>query len=375
MQRIAIIFPAAVASFLIAASIAGRLIGAQGRLRSLDVPNHRSSHTEPTPRTGGLGIVLAFLLLLPVLASLLSISPDGVKPLLTIRFWLLILGYLVIAAVGLIDDVKQIGPLPKYLGQFIAALIAILAGVNFLQLEIPLIGRVDFGGWGLGGSFLGMVLTLIWLTGFSNIFNFMDGIDGLAAGSGAIYSLALFVLSFGAGWTEPQIPGGGAGSLILTAACLGFLSRNFPPARIFMGDVGSLFIGYVLAVNALLLTGTSSSQIPIIAILIIFSPFLYDTTLTILLRWRRGEKLHEAHRSHLYQRLIASGQSHRRVTLTYYGLDLVMAGAGITYRSVGDHSRIVVSVICLTILIGFTIYVNWFEERAGRLRTNAAITT
>ncbi len=376
MQSIVILVPAGLASLLIAWFTTSRLISTSGRLRALDIPNHRSSHSKPTPRTGGLGIALASTLILPVLTLFLPTLPNVANPLFTVSFWLVMLGYVTIAAVGLIDDVKQIGPLPKYLGQFLAALIAILAGVIFLQLDLPLIGRIEFTSFGFLGSFTGIVLTVVWLTGFSNIFNFMDGIDGLAAGSGAIQGLALFLLSnpsvwhLGAGY---QLSG--ASSLMLAAACLGFLVHNFPPARIFMGDVGSLFTGYVLAATAVLMAGTGSHPVPLVSIMLVFSPFLYDATLTILLRWRRGEKLHEAHRSHLYQRLIASGQSHRRVTLTYYGLNLITAGGGLFCRAATDRSRIAISVTCLTILIGFTIYVYWFEARAGRLRPTAPIAT
>lgn len=376
MQSIVILVPAGLASLLIAWFTTSRLVSTSGRLRALDIPNHRSSHRKPTPRTGGLGIALASTLILPVLALFLPTLPNVANPLFTVSFWLVMLGYVTIAAVGLIDDVKQIGPLPKYLGQFLAALIAILAGVIFLQLDLPLIGRIEFTSFGFLGSFTGIVLTVVWLTGFSNIFNFMDGIDGLAAGSGAIQGLALFLLSNPSGWQDGagyQLSG--ASSLMLAAACLGFLAHNFPPARIFMGDVGSLFTGYVLAATAVLMAGTGSHPVPFVSILLVFSPFLYDATLTILLRWRRGENLLEAHRSHLYQRLIASGQSHRQVTLTYYGLNLITAGGGLFCRAATDRSRIAISVICLTILIGFTIYVYWFEARAGRLRPSAPIAT
>lgn len=379
MQSIVILVPAGLASFLIAWFTTRRLISTAGRLHALDIPNHRSSHSKPTPRTGGLGIALASTLILPVLTLYLPTPPDVANPFSTVSFWLVMLGYVTIAVVGLIDDVKQIGPLPKYLGQFLASLIAILAGVIFLQPDLPLIGRIDLTSFGFVGSFTGIVLTVVWLTGFSNIFNFMDGIDGLAAGSGAIQGLALFLLSNPSGWHVGQEGAGyqlpGASSLMLAAACLGFLAHNFPPARIFMGDVGSLFTGYVLAATAVLMGGTGSHPVPLVSILLVFSPFLYDATLTILLRWRRGENLLEAHRSHLYQRLITSGQSHHRVTLTYYGLNLITAGGGLFCRAATDRSRIAISVICLTILIGFTIYVYWFEARACRLRPTAPIAT
>jgi UDP-GlcNAc:undecaprenyl-phosphate GlcNAc-1-phosphate transferase len=361
MFRTAIFILAGVFSYL----ITGRLISAPRWLRSIDIPNHRSSHTRPTPRIGGLGVVGAFVLLLPLLWVMLL--PDSANWFFATKLGLALLGFVVIAAVGLIDDMKRIDPLPKYLGQFVAALIAIWSGVIFLYLDLPYLGRLELAFPWTGGWLIGAILTLIWLTGFSNMFNFMDGIDGLAGGSGVIYSLGLAVVCIGTGHRML-----GAGSLVLAAACLGFLLHNFPPARIFMGDVGSLFIGYVLAAFAVLTTNSGVRPVPFIAVLLLFAPFIYDTTLTLLLRWRRGEKLHEAHRCHLYQRLITSGQSHRQVTLTYYGLNLVFAVLGTAYAFSGalvgtraaDRLRVVIIGSGLTILAAFTIYVYRFEARA-----------
>src|SRR5204863_9227951 len=118
-----------------------------------------------------------------------------------------------------------------------------------------------------------------------------------------IYSLSLAVVCIG---TAHRLIG--AGCLMLAAACLGFLAHNFPPAKIFMGDVGSLFIGYVLAAFAVVATNNGEHQVPFITILLIFGTFIYDATFTILRRVKDGEKLYEAHRSHLYQRLVIAGQ-------------------------------------------------------------------
>ena len=357
MFRTAIFILAGLISYL----ITGRLISAPGWLRSIDMPNHRSSHTRPTPRLGGLGVVGAFVLLLPLLWIMLL--PDSANWFFATKLGLALLGFVVIATVGLIDDMKRIRPLPKYLGQFVAALIAIWSGVIFIYLDLPFLGRLDFSLLGPSGWWLGVLLTLIWLTGFSNMFNFMDGIDGLAGGSGMIYALGLAVVCIGTGHRML-----GAGSLILAAACLGFLLHNFPPARIFMGDVGSLFIGYVLAAFAVLTSNSGVRPVPFIAVLLIFAPFIHDTTLTLLLRWRRGEKLHEAHRHHLYQRLVTAGQSHRQVTLTYYVLNTALAIIGIIYTFTGDVGRVVMLTTGLTILAAFTIYVYRFEAGESRGR-------
>jgi UDP-N-acetylmuramyl pentapeptide phosphotransferase/UDP-N-acetylglucosamine-1-phosphate transferase len=351
MFRAAIFFLAGVVSYL----VTGWLANGPARLRALDIPNGRSSHTRPMPRMGGLGIVAAFGLLLPLLWVMLL--PKATNWIYATKLGIALLSYIVIAGVGLIDDLRRIGPLAKYLGQLGAALITIWSGVIFLHLNIPYAGTMMIG-W-LAGS----LMTIIWLTGFSNFFNFMDGIDGLAGGIGVIYSLALAVICIGTGHRML-----GAGSLMLAAACLGFLAHNFPPAKIFMGDVGSLFIGYVLAAFAVLTTNSGEQPAPFMAILLIYGTFIYDAAFTIFRRWQRGEKLYEAHRSHLYQRLVIAGQSHRRVSLTYYALSVALSAGGIIYTFAGDFVRIVVLILSAALLAAFTVYVYWYEASSPRQR-------
>jgi UDP-N-acetylmuramyl pentapeptide phosphotransferase/UDP-N-acetylglucosamine-1-phosphate transferase len=335
--------------------ITGWLVNAPARLQSLDVPNERSSHSQPMPRMGGLGIVGAFVALMPLLWIMLL--PGAHNWVAATKFGIALLGYVVIAAVGLIDDLRRIGPLAKYIGQLLAAIIALWGGVIFLHLKLPFDVMITFG------SITGALLTIIWLTGFSNFFNFMDGIDGLAGGTGAIYSLALATVCIGTGHRLL-----GAGCLMMAAACLGFLAHNFPPAKIFMGDVGSLFIGYVLAAFAVWTTNSGERPAPFIAVLLIFGTFIYDATFTIICRIRRGEKLYQAHRSHLYQRLVIAGQSHRRVSLTYYALSAMLGAGGIAYTFSSDRMRLIILIVSAAILAAFTVYVYWYEASTSRIK-------
>ncbi len=351
MFRAAIFFLAGVIAWL----ITGWLASAPARWRSFDVPNDRSSHTRPTPRMGGIGIVASFVIILPLLWIMLL--PTAHNWIAAAKFGAALLGYVVIAAVGLVDDLRRIGPLAKYLGQLLAAIIALWGGVIFMFLKLPFDVTITFG-W-----LVGALLTIIWLTGFSNFFNFMDGIDGLAGGAGAIYSFALAFVCIGTGHRLL-----GAGCLMLAATCLGFLAHNFPPAKIFMGDVGSLFIGYVLAAFAVMTTNSGERPAPFIAVLLIFGTFIYDATFTIIRRIRRREKLYEAHRSHLYQRLVIAGQSHRRVSLTYYGLSALLGAGGIVYTFSADWTRVIILISSAALLAAFTIYVYWYEAAAARAR-------
>lgn len=359
MFRATIFFLAGVISYL----VTGWLATAPAWFRSLDIPNARSSHTKITPRMGGLGIVASFVIILPMLWVML-IGASG-NWLLATKFGFALVSYVIIAGVGLVDDMRRIGPLAKYLGQLTAALIALWSGVTFLYFNVPFAGMIAFG------SLVGAALTILWLTGFSNFFNFMDGIDGLAGGVGVIYSLALAAVSIGTGHRLI-----GAGCLMLAAACLGFVAHNFPPAKIFMGDVGSLFIGYVLAAFAALTANSGERPVPFIAVLLILGTFIYDATFTLIRRARRGEKLWEAHRSHLYQRLVIAGQSHRRVSLTYYALSILLGAGGVLYtfagRMVGDTAvdwvRVLILAASAAVLAGFTVYVYWYEAIVQRAK-------
>jgi UDP-N-acetylmuramyl pentapeptide phosphotransferase/UDP-N-acetylglucosamine-1-phosphate transferase len=198
----------------------------------------------------------------------------------------------------------------------------------------------------------------------------MDGIDGLAGGVGVIYSLSLAVVCIGTGHRLI-----GAGCLMLASSCLGFVAHNFPPAKIFMGDVGSLFIGYVLAAFAVVMTNSGEHPAPFLAVLLIFGTFIYDATFTIFRRIKHGEKLYEAHRSHLYQRLIIAGQSHRRVSLTYYGLSILLGAGGVAYTFMGDRVRVAILIAGAVILIAFTGYVYWYEAAQKRAKRAFAVET
>jgi UDP-GlcNAc:undecaprenyl-phosphate/decaprenyl-phosphate GlcNAc-1-phosphate transferase len=356
MFRASIFFLAGAIAYL----VTGWLATSPTRLRRLDVPNERSSHTQPTPRLGGLGIVAAFVVILPLLWVMLL--PAATNWVAATKFGIALLSYVVIAAVGLVDDLRRIGPLAKYLGQLLAALIALWGGVIFIGLELPFVGTLTLS-WGVGA-----LLTVVWLTGFSNFFNFMDGVDGLAGGVGAIYSLALAVVCIGTGHRLL-----GAGCLMLAAACLGFLAHNFAPAKIFMGDVGSLFIGYVLAAFAAMTTNTPPRPASFIAVLLIFSTFIYDAMFTLIRRWRRGEKLYLPHRTHLYQRLVIAGQSHRRVALTYYALSAVLGAGGIAYTFTHDVARLLILLASVVLLAGFTIYVYWYEAAQARVKRHYVV--
>lgn len=262
----------------------------------LDIPGARSSHTVATPRGGGAAIVAAFMAGLIVLVSLGSIG----APLFAALFG----GGLAIAAVGYADDRYTLAPGVRIVVHFGAALWALysLGGMPALTIGDHVIS------FGAAGYLFGAV-AIVWVL---NLFNFMDGIDGIAASEAMFITgaVVLLILLSGA-WHASEVA---APAVLLGAACAGFLIWNWPPAKIFMGDVGSGFLGYTIAVLAL--AHASQSSVAAFTWLLLGGIFFSDATVTLVRRLRRGERAHEAHRSHAYQRLARLWGSHRRVTLT-----------------------------------------------------------
>jgi len=221
------------------------------------------------------------------------------------------LGAILIAWVSWVDDLKSLSNRVRFGAHILSALFVIgFIGV-FEEVQAPL-GPPENMGW------FGILLTLFWITGFTNAYNFMDGIDGLSGGQAVVAGLAWLALGVITGLPVVSLLGAA-----IAGSSLGFLGHNWPPAHIFMGDVGSAFLGYTLAVLAVV-GGLADPRLPFAGVLIVW-PFVFDTTFTILRRLRRGENVFVAHRSHLYQRLVIAGYSHRSVTLLYLSLAFVGA--------------------------------------------------
>lgn len=259
----------------------------------LDVPNARSSHSSPTARGGGLAIVVTTLAAIGILHAMGLVSP-------TLSLALLVAGPAV-ALIGLVDDVRSTSPLARLSVHVVAC-----AWCAWCLGPLPPID-VGFGPWNLGvaGNVCGVVC-LVWLL---NLYNFMDGIDGIA-GLEAISVLAIVAVLFG------RHGDGSAAMYLITvvaASAAGFLVWNWPPARIFMGDAGSGFLG--LCLGAIGWATVAAGRFTIWVWLILLGAFIVDATITLLRRLFRGAQLAQAHRSHAYQRLSRSYGSHMTVTL------------------------------------------------------------
>ncbi|HEX2115327.1 MAG TPA: MraY family glycosyltransferase [Alphaproteobacteria bacterium] len=270
----------------------------------VDVPNARSSHVRPTPRGGGVGILAAFFVgLVAVHIAVDLFDQPGLAAFATAA--------LIMGLAGLVDDVRSMKFTTKLAAQIAASVIAMAGGLVIPTLYIPWIGPLELGAFAYP-------LTLLWLIGLTNAFNFMDGLDGLAGGVAVIAGGFLCILALLLEEPVVLIVSG-----LLTAASAGFLIFNLPPARIFMGDVGSQFLGFAFAALSVMLTLRDGTGTLLLLVPVLLFSFLFDTAFTAIRRWRNGENLAAAHRTHLYQLLNRSGLNHRQVAGAQYAMAVV----------------------------------------------------
>lgn len=288
------------AAFLVSAACVPLLVRFAVGREMLDMPNLRSSHEVPTPRLGGVAIVCGAWAGL-VVGSLVYGTFGGLWPVLAAAT--------LVALVGLADDLASV-PLALRAGAQALAALALL-----VLYPPPAVEALP----GVAGYVL-LAVGVFWVVALVNAFNFMDGIDGLVAG------VALVNLAFLA-----AIVGGSGVFAALAGASAGFLLWNVNPASIFSGDVGSYFLGFALAAGALYAPapGAGAGLLGLLAGVLVFTPFLIDTSYTLLSRWRAGKDIFSAHREHVYQRITPTGAVHRRTSVLYYGASVAAGFAAL----------------------------------------------
>lgn len=312
--------------------------------RLLDRPNERSSHTRPTPRGGGLGLTVAHLL------GMTAASALGLHPLRLAAA--LAGGGLVVAVIGFLDDHRPVSPALR-LCLHVLAFVWAAAWLGWPP-------SVDFGWGAVTLGWIGRVTLLLCLAWFLNLFNFMDGIDGIAGLQALFMAVAGAVLAYvatGGDWssTTPLV--------LLGAATAGFLVWNWPPARIFMGDVGSGYLGFAL--GALALWTIAQGWLTAWVWLILGGAFIADATVTLFVRARARLRVVEAHRSHAYQRLSRHWQGHRPVTLAFAAVNFAWL-APWAYCAMRWPGR---GLLCAMVAVGplFVLAVLLGAGRAGEL--------
>ena len=304
------------------------------RIGAVDAPNYRKVHARIMPRLGGLAIFLAFLVGIAILYPFLI----NVLPWNTSEYSLLaiILGACIIVATGVIDDMREISAKAKMLGQLAAALIVIfVGGIQIDEVNLPFVGALDFG-------LLSIPLTILWIIGITNAINLIDGLDGLAAGVSTIALITLAVMAFNMGNMFVL-----AIAAILAAASIGFLFYNFHPAKIFMGDTGALFLGFMISVLALLGFKNVTFVSLIIPVIILGVP-ISDTFFAIVRRVRMKKKWSDPDKSHLHHRLLDMGFTHRQTVLLIYGIAIMFGLAAVIFSMAKVWGAILLIAVILT---------------------------
>ncbi|MFC5540584.1 MAG: MraY family glycosyltransferase [Bacilli bacterium] len=303
------------------------------RIGAVDAPNYRKVHQKIMPRLGGLAIFISFLM---GLAILRPASPPFESSLMPLS---LVLGATVIVITGILDDKYEISAKAKMLGQFIAASIVVFLGgvqIDFINLPFDN-GILNFG-------FLSIPLTLLWIVGITNAVNLIDGLDGLAAGVSTIALITLATMAF--------IMGNGfvlAVAAILACSTIGFLFFNFHPAKIFMGDTGALFLGFMIAVLSLLGFKNLTLVSFIIPVILLGVP-ISDTFFAIVRRVRNKQKWSDPDKSHLHHCLMKMGFSHRQTVLIIYGIAAMFGVAAIIFSMAKLWGAILLITVILVAL-------------------------
>ena len=295
---------AVVVAFAVGAAATGWLVsrGASGWL--VDHPNERSLHHRPTSRAGGIAILAG-------VAAGLVVAALGEAP--VPGYGWVLAGALIVVSISFADDVRRVSPAVRIVFHLVAAACVLPAGLAIEGIVLP--GAVLHLGAVAGAAFT--VLLVAWVL---NLYNFMDGMDGFAGGMATVgfATLALLCVQREASLLV-------VASAVVAASSLGFLLFNFPPAKIFMGDLGSSLLGYLCAVT--MLWAERSAAVPLWISALVFSPFIVDASVTLVRRSIAGERLWRAHRSHFYQRLVQLGWGHRKTVVWEYGLMLACAGS------------------------------------------------
>lgn len=328
------------------------------RFKWYDLPNNRKIHTGLIPRLGGPGMYLSFLcaaLATPFLITLISRGTATVG--YTLRFISLFLGVSLIQAIGLIDDFRPIKALLKFFLQLLAAIIVTAGGFLIRSLTVPYLGRLSLG-------LFAYPITVLWLVGISNAINLIDGMDGLAGGISAFAALSMGIIAL--------IQGAAVTSMLcfaLFGAILGFLVFNFPPAKIFMGDSGSLFLGFCLAVFPLVggISKASAFGTLLVPVTLLTIPIL-DISTSVIRRLRNKVSIIHPDKEHIHHKLLDMGLTQHQILWVLYGFSLYLSVVAITSvilpREVNVYLILVVWAGSL-LSYGLLYYVNTRQRSAA----------
>jgi len=345
----------AIFAFVLAWWLTRQLCSPKSFLSILAHPNERTLHAMPTPQTGGLAVIGSVVISLILVASILAITQPSKavlpKGLASGSFWI-VASMLLIFVVSFIDDCVGL-PVALRLGVQAVSACIIIWGVRLTLSSIPIPGgpHIPLGIAAIPVS----VLVLLWM---ANLYNFMDGMDGFAGG------MTFFGFGFLAyfGW-QAHFPVMYIIASFVAFSALGFLAHNFPPARIFMGDAGSITVGFLA--GTLMILGVRDGIFEIWVPIMIFSPFIVDASVTLTRRAFHRKKIWKPHREHYYQRLVLNGWSHRRTVLAEYGVMLLCGGLAVLYHHSNENWKIAILGIWLVMFLALGKSVSRLERQVN----------
>ncbi|HEY2480066.1 MAG TPA: MraY family glycosyltransferase [Solirubrobacterales bacterium] len=340
----------AVLAFIAAAAIAWLLVPYAERLAfrvgAIDHPKERSLHDRPMPRLSGLAILAGV-----EVAGWVWLPGDGESR-------SILVGALAIAAVGVLDDIYDIPALPKLVGQVVAALIPVLAGVRVENLTLPFLGGFELHGWSYPLTVFGIVAVV-------NVINFLDGVDGLAAGVCVIAAVTLAAIAL-----SLERNSAGVLAALTAGAALGFLRHGFPPASSFMGDTGSNLLGYLLATASVQGALKTNAVIALAFPLIVLAVPILDTGFVVAKRLKYRQPIYQADSWHFHHRMANKGFSQRRTVAYLYAWTIVMAALALSLRFVpysdnhGHFNALWTAVILVLIVaaLAYSVYLVYVLE-------------
>ena len=323
------------------------------RMRLFDPTDERKVHTRQIPRVGGVAIFLSVAISLVTIAALGAFTITGFA---SAKLLVILAGGAATHALGLYDDLKQIRARYKFAVQIAIAAAIFFAGVRIDTIALPLIGQIHFQ------PVVALFFTIFWFVGITNAFNLIDGLDGLAAGAALFALTTMFVVA-----TINGQAGAALVTLAVAGATLGFLRYNFHPASIFLGDSGSLFLGFMLAGIGAISSQKGSTVVAIAIPLVSLGLPVLDTLLAIVRRFLRGQPIFSADRGHIHHRLLGLGHSPAKVALLMYAGCAVLALGGMLLVNQSGYVALVLAVVGLG--VGVVVQqLRYYEfEELGRL--------
>lgn len=351
----ALTFVMAVVIAVIATPISMKLAKRWG---AIAYPGGRHVHSRPIPRLGGIAMYAAFWLAalgMQVWDKSYAMDVESIM-----QIWGLFIGSTIIVGVGIWDDIRGMRPLVKLFWQIAAAAVLLFFGFSMDVISLPFIDHpVDFNKLGL--SAIGLILMLFWVVGLVNTVNVSDGLDGLAAGICFMVALLLF---WSANRIEFQVPDtihAAHLTLALAGAILGFLFFNFPPARVFMGDSGSMFLGYIIGGISIMGLLKTATVLGLVFPLLVLGMPVTDLTFAIIRRKLRGQSIATADRGHLHHRLLDAGLTQRQAVLSMYWISACFGMSAV----LGARGQWIWALLVLFIV--FTLLIIMFMRRTAKL--------